>query len=206
MVASMLNEATDGRFSTDELNNIPYFKDRVKYCEKHLGDHIGMGSSRVVFQIDDNKVLKLAWNECGREQNLEEVEWSNKPYIIFPKVYSYDKDYGDWMISEYVLPAKEEDFERCIGLTWKEFVNFMWSIRERINPSVGRDYEEWEIEQMTKRSPFLRDFEKYLMESLVSCADTEFLPNWGLANRDGGMPVLLDAGWRNGLERYFQFQ
>ena len=65
-VAKVLNEATDGRFSVDELNNIPYFRDREKYCEKHLGENIGRGSSRVVFQIDDNKVLKLAWNECNR--------------------------------------------------------------------------------------------------------------------------------------------
>ena len=55
-----INEAMNDTFSYEELGNIRTFSKRVAYCKQHLGNPIGNGSSRMVFQIDDEKVLKLA--------------------------------------------------------------------------------------------------------------------------------------------------
>ena len=61
-----INEATDYVFNVKELSGISSFKGRYKYCIEHLGSPIGRGSGRVVFQIDDYRVLKLALNQKVR--------------------------------------------------------------------------------------------------------------------------------------------
>ena len=61
----ILKEAADDRFSTQELSAIPSFKGKVDYCTKHLGRYIGKGSSRITFQIDDEKVLCNAFSIKG---------------------------------------------------------------------------------------------------------------------------------------------
>ena len=68
-----LQEAALDSFSLQELSNISSFRGRVQYCRQMLGFPIGNGSSRITFQIDDEKVLKLAKNEKGIAQN--ETEW-----------------------------------------------------------------------------------------------------------------------------------
>ena len=61
LIASlMLKEAMRDEFSFDKLKNIPSLKGRLEYCKQMLGYSIGSGSSRCVFQLDDEKVLKLA--------------------------------------------------------------------------------------------------------------------------------------------------
>ena len=68
----MLLEAMDDSFDFEELSSLPSYNARLKYCTQHLGKHIGKGSSRVTFQIDDENVLKLAFNQKGVAQNIEE--------------------------------------------------------------------------------------------------------------------------------------
>lgn len=67
-----LKEAMSESFSFEELKAIKSFKGRYEYCLKTLGPTQGRGSSRVVFQLSDERVLKLALNEKGIAQN--EVE------------------------------------------------------------------------------------------------------------------------------------
>ena len=54
------------------LDEIRSFRGRFKYCTEHLWNAIGKGSSRAVFQIDDEKILKLAINNKGIMQNTAE--------------------------------------------------------------------------------------------------------------------------------------
>lgn len=87
-VRNLIHEAMEAGFSVQDLkneltNDLQGVKDqaeyRVKinhflkggydYCVKMLGEPIGNGSSRAVFQIDDTRVLKLATNIKGVAQN-----------------------------------------------------------------------------------------------------------------------------------------
>ena len=56
-------------FDLNQFKSIKSFKGKVLYAKEKLGNPIGMGSSRVVFRVDDNKVLKLAKNPKGQAQN-----------------------------------------------------------------------------------------------------------------------------------------
>lgn len=80
---------------------IPTYAGKVRYCKRHLGFPIGNGSARIVFQLDDEKCLKLAKNRKGIAQNGAEYD-------------SADDD--SWIVTEYVLPAKQKDFKQCLGI------------------------------------------------------------------------------------------
>ena len=74
-------------FRLDMLISATSFKQRLAYCREMLGDPIGEGSSRIVFRIDDETVLKLAKNSKGIAQNLEEIRLGTEPYLSsFPKI------------------------------------------------------------------------------------------------------------------------
>ena len=54
-----LFEAAKDGFSLDKLNTLSYNK-KVAYCKSFLGNPIGNGSSRMVFQIDDEKSTEIS--------------------------------------------------------------------------------------------------------------------------------------------------
>jgi hypothetical protein len=48
----------------DEFKGLITFKDRITYCDNNL-KKISSGSGRIVYMIDDIKVLKLSKNSKG---------------------------------------------------------------------------------------------------------------------------------------------
>lgn len=197
--SSYLKEANDGGFSTQELDNLRTFAERVRYCRQHLGDPIGNGSSRMVFQIDDEKCLKLAKNGKGVAQNDVEMEYWKRDYDIFPKVFESDDDKAMWIICEYVLPARAADFKACTGIDFKTFVKWMQKTFARYNNYYYRYRNDVmsddEYGNYLDNSEFLQEMADYLTNSDIANHDMLRLTNWGLAKRDGGgCPVLLDHG------------
>ena len=193
----MLQEAADEHFSLEELSAIPSFIGRFNYCTQHLGKHIGKGSSRATFQIDDKKVLKLAWNNKGLAQNMEE----KKTYIasIFPQVYDYDEN-GKWLISEFVLPAKAQDFNHCFGMSFQQFASFILACA---NYRFGKKYwgamseDEWL--SYLESNEDLSEFDEYIgdhgSQNFTPAGDMTRLCNYGLTQRNGeACIVLLDSG------------
>ena len=194
----MLQEAADEHFSLEELSAIPSFRGRFDYCTQHLGKHIGKGSSRATFQIDDEKVLKLAWNNKGIGQNMEE----RKTYTasIFPQVYDYDEN-DKWLISEFVLPAKAQDFKHCFGMSFQQFASFLLACA---NYRFGKRYwgamsqNEW-LSYLTNNID-LSEFDEYIgnygNNNFTPVGDMVRLCNYGLTQRDGEATiVLLDSGF-----------
>lgn len=94
-------------------------KEQYEYCRKYLGEPDSKGTSRAVFTLSDNTVLKLAYGkaEAGKAQNHYEEFISHKansPLLV--RVYAADQMNYTWLVSEAVLPAREEDFEKILGL------------------------------------------------------------------------------------------
>ena len=202
-----LKEAMDDTFSLDVLSSLPSFNARFKYCTEHLGKHIGKGSSRATFQIDDESVLKLAWNDKGVGQNEEEERAYGDD--IFPQVKDYDPN-GLWLISEFVLPAKAQDFKHCFNMTFKQFCSF---IRSCGSYRFGRRYwdimEEEEWLNWLENNEELQAFDDYIGNyGRIVVGDMCRLCNYGLTKRDGEAHiVLLDSGltedvWNNYYKRW----
>ena len=191
----MLKEATDGRFSTQELSALTSFAAKKRYCEEHLGRNVGRGSSRMVFQIDDEKVLKLAFNPKGVAQNEEEASWWKRKWDFIPKIYEVDDNYG-WIICEYVLPARKQDFVHCLGITWDVFVDFVDTVFSQFSRMyIGHDLDYDEMYQMQEDNEMLGELYNYITDTCFVNYDIIRICNWGLAQRDGKpYLVFLDHG------------
>ena len=193
----MLQEAADEHFSLEELSAIQSFRGRFNYCTQHLGKHIGKGSSRVTFQIDDEKVLKLAWNNKGMGQNITEMQTYTAS--IFPNVYDYDEN-GKWIISEFVLPAKSQDFKHCFGMTFQQFASFISaSGKYRFGGRYWSAMPENEWISYLENNEELSEFDEYIgnygNHNFTPIGDMTRLCNYGLTHRNGEATiVLLDSG------------
>lgn len=114
-----LFEAYDGKFSFSDLDDYTIY-DMYDYCERHLGKPFANGSSRVVFTLGDNIVLKLAYGkeEAGIEQNkMEFARYEKTKSKLFPIVYDHGENF-EYIVSENVVPATYEDFEKILGIPW----------------------------------------------------------------------------------------
>lgn len=194
----LLDEAQMPTFSFEELDSIKSFKGKKEYCERQLGRHIGQGSARAVFQIDDEKVLKLAVNQKGIAQNGQEYSQCNDIYAgdIFPKVFGIADD-DSWIVAEYVLPAKSADFQRCLGITFKEFVDFMrWCDKSRGNRYIYSSMPEERALKLIDSNEDLNEWYEYTQNyTNIPIGDMTSIRNFGLCMRNGHPQiVLLDSG------------
>ena len=72
----VLNEmAYPTSFSFEDFDRINSYSQKLKYASDHL-TRMGSGSSRVIFKIDEEKVLKVAKNIKGLAQNSTEQDYS----------------------------------------------------------------------------------------------------------------------------------
>lgn len=92
---------------------------QMRYCTKWLGFPDSMGSSRAVYMLNDNLVLKLAYGMryyAGIDQNRAEYELYQKvDSPLLAKILYHDKNFT-YLISEHVIPCKAEDFEKLLGI------------------------------------------------------------------------------------------
>ena len=190
-----LNEAKMDGFSFDTLSG-KSFREKARYCQEMCGRQIGGGSSRIVFQIDDQWVLKLARNQKGIAQNKEEFKIATDMYgsQLSVKVDEgcSDTEGYEWIVSEYVLPAKAQDFRQVYGIDWNDVVYFAQAL-EHDQRSIDGLYEKYSGNE--DATDLLNDIHEYWSNWNGTLGDVERLCNWGMARRDGYIQmVLLDLG------------
>ena len=217
-VRNLIHEAMEAGFSVQELKNAlsddlqgvrgrSNYKEKVGhflkggyyYCVKMLGEPISKGSSRAVFQIDDTRVLKLAFNMKGVAQNKAEATLYNQATDkkFMPIVYN-DSDMENYfyVISEYVLPAEEKDFEMVLGVPFYTLVEIF-----------SNYYRGDEIKKYEEYLPKIRHLLQYFTEMSkigVNTHDWFNLENWGLTKRNGkAIMVTLDNGLTNNVANNF---
>jgi len=134
-------------FDVNELKNINNFTARIKYVQSHL-KRIGSGSARIVYEIDDKHVLKLARNKKGIAQNYVEADWGlHRMYAnILPELIETDED-NLWLIVEKANKITKKEFEKLTGVEFSEFGNTLrYELAKRDSSYVPwdkpEDYEE----------------------------------------------------------------
>jgi hypothetical protein len=106
-----------------KLPNYVSFSARRKFLESQGLTFLGAGTSRDVYDLHDGRVIKLAFNKKGIEQNKFEAK-AYKTFNakhIFAKVF-YSHPEGLWSVCEKVTPFDNiDDFERATGLDYDLF-------------------------------------------------------------------------------------
>lgn len=122
---SLLDEDYPDSFNMGEFKTLTSYKKRIAYCKEHL-KRLGAGSSRIVFLIDDDKVLKLAKNRKGLAQNMNEASISNSEWHeeYVAKVLDYHQE-DLWIEMELAKKLRKGDFERITSWRIEDVNSFL---------------------------------------------------------------------------------
>ena len=204
-----LHEAMSDNFSYDVLTNLKTFAERKQYCDKYLGISIGKGSSRIVYSINDEKCLKLAMNSKGIAQNRAEARGGASDYEVGPEVYECANDYS-YIVSEYVLPARKNDFKHCLGIGFDVFCDFITksytyyaSNKEKYGIHSDMSDETWN--NLCDKHEFLQNIYGYMNYEHIPLGDLLRIRNYGMCMRDGEPQiVLLDSGFTEETAKLYE--
>ena len=191
---SKIQEAMKSSFSFEYLSSLDA-EEAFEYCTRELGENVGEGSSRAVFQIDDVQVLKLALNEKGIAQNRVEASTKEMKSPLFPYILYVD-DNNKWLVTEYVLPAEGKDFEHCLGFGCGHFFYHIIESIKGLKYDGGMSAYEDEFVPYFGDSEFYRLLAKYILDYDIPIGDIQRIENWGVTKRNGkDTLVILDPGW-----------
>lgn len=228
-----LQEVISGKTRSNFFNELETyasaedFSTCQKLCSEYFGKPMDSGSSRIIYRIDDEKILKLGYNKKGIAQNKTEVECYNRTKIykdIFPIVFSWSENYT-YIISEYVLPLmtlcntnhdgnEVDDLYNCLGVT-EDTLTFIKNIIRRCIKGNTIDWDETDkyskgfrawLEQFMSKNKNFDLLMCYMIEN-PELVNESFSPvNLGMAKRNGKpWIVILDNGWDGEVAKLYNY-
>lgn len=201
-------------FNMKELERLPSYAARLKYCASRLRK-LGSGSSRTVFAVDDEKVLKVAKNRKGIAQNQEEMQdWKQRYYDCFAKVYDASED-GIFLEMQAARKAKKSDFKRLTGYSfevmcaWIGYTASLYMGKRQFyrdhNFDELFDSEEWS-DGLDNYNLFSKIHDYMCDTQTMSYGDFQRISSWGVVKENGEENlVLIDFGLNDDVyDQYYR--
>jgi len=185
--------------STPDLKKLSLFKsnkEKLSYLKKNF-KYLGKGTSRIVFEIDNEKVLKFALNEAGKVQNENETSTAKNYSHVTSKVFNFGPDF-EWILTEKARKAKTADFKKITGISIGSFLLLLSQVGDEImnfkTPNFA--YEEDKIRYYNFREiQLVKDLEQLMLDNDLISGDIAKPNSWGVVERDGKEHlVLIDFG------------
>lgn len=199
-----MGEDYPSSWNLEKFKTIRSFNQRIKYCEEHL-QRISSGSSRIVYKIDDEKVLKLAKNKKGLAQNELEATYSSYNDLSDILARTFDSaDDNTWVEMELARKVTPSNFNQITGFNWDYFIKAMEKQYYRTNPEKDR----WgvgnkkvipdEIEEKMWEDEFTYSMLSLLANYDIPVGDLVRTSSYGIVKRNGqDTIVLIDYGLNN---------
>lgn len=179
-------EAYPESFNIDDFGDIKSFKGRIDYAKANL-QRLGSGTSRVVYKVDEQKVLKIAKNKKGVMQNSIEIDYRNQS-MLFAEVFDFH-NYSLWVEMEYVKKMTRKKFKELIGYD----VDDIFLIFKRNNRFLSAE-NKIKIEEMLKNE-YVKEIDSLVQNYKFLIGDFLKLDSWGIAIRENKeVPLLIDFG------------
>lgn len=119
-----------------EFLKIKSFSGKIEYAKQYL-QRIGSGSGRIVYDIDGQKVLKLARNPKGIAQNAEESGMGRDYYIAGTVTEVFEAaDDDSWLIAEKAKKVNENRIKQLTGIP--SLSELYYYLRNFIEENKGR--------------------------------------------------------------------
>jgi len=180
----------------EHFKNLPSFKKRVAYAREKLA-HIGSGSSRIVFDVDPNTVLKLARNKKGLAQNTLEAEISDQGYHpdLVTQVHGHDAEYL-WIEAEKARKMKKSEFQAINGYNFDIFGKVLVNeMRKERGHKHGTYYVDPEVARQIYNDDFFEKVMNFTKAYDLTAGDLARQSSWGIVNRSGkDITVIIDYG------------
>ncbi len=186
-----LNEFTAEGFDLDEFLNIRSFAGQVRYANSKL-TRIAQGSARIIFEIDDKTVLKLAKNEKGIAQNEVEESLSNDymvPEDIIAKVLEADEK-DRWLVMERAKKIGKVRFRQLMdGIDIEDFYDYIRMHTDN-RPGIRREMDPG-IEEKLNENEFAQDLIEMIHNFDIEIGDFGRISSFGEID---GRLVITDYG------------
>lgn len=200
IIEEILGEDYPETFSFQQLEDIRSYAGKLRYAETHL-EKLASGSARVVYKVDETKVLKMAKNKKGLAQNSVEAQGYLQNYDIVAQIFETDND-DYWIEMEYARKINKADFKRITGVSIEELDNYLRFLRfqtKRSRFSIGYHIDP-EVKQRMEDSEFVDDLMHFVNDNDMETGDMGRLSTWGKVNRGGEEKiVLIDYGLTNSV-------
>ena len=142
-------------FNFEEFKKIKSFAGKQKYAKQHLLGKVGAGTSRAVFRVDDEKVIKIALNEKGLAQNSAESEGYKQNYDAIARVFDVDQD-DMWIEMEMAKRVSPKRFKELTGFNVEDLTAWLPSIRGIGGYGKVKDLSEFEFAEDLRE--FVEDY------------------------------------------------
>lgn len=198
LIETLMGEEYPSTFDMEHFKTLTNFNQRIKYCNEHL-TKISSGSSRIVYKIDDTKVLKLAKNKKGLAQCAIEIQWGGDNYFdeILARTIEYHPD-DLWVEMELARKVKKSDFQVLEDINFDEFGKYLKNFELKNNgkrPFYGMT-DAWK--ETLNENQFTQTICEFMMNTDSPSGDLMRLNSYGIVNRDGhDIIVLIDFGLTN---------
>ena len=186
------NEFVEG-FDMDLFKSMKSFSKRVKYANEKL-QRLASGSSRIIYKIDDKKVLKLAKNAKGIAQNTTEGDWGlNDMYgDIIAKMIDKDDENDMWIVSEYAKKISPNRFKQLLGTDIITFYSYLFKRIEynQKNNIYVKELDKETIE-LLENIEFVHDVIDMIINFDIAIGDFMRISTYGEID---GKLVIVDYG------------
>ena len=175
-----------------EFLNINSYAGRMRYANQNL-DRIGSGTGRIVYSIDEEKVLKLAKNAKGVAQNEAEAGagYYRDTQSIVTEVFDNSDDFT-WLISEKAKKVTEKRIKEVTGIpSLNDLYYFLRNFKE-VNNGRGQAFgQEKEMEEFFWENEFASDLVNFVANYNQSAGDMGRPSSYGEVLRDGQPTIVL---------------
>lgn len=186
-VEEVLSEDYPSNFNFEEFNAIKSYNGKLKYANERL-KKLGSGSARVVYKVDDEKVLKIAKNKKGIAQNSVEAEGYLQTYEIVAKVF--ETNYDDfWIEMEWAKKVTPTRFRDIVGIDIKKLWSFLFY--EKSNRIQTANLTPEEIKKIDENE-FVQNLMSLINDyDMVYPGDFGKLSSYGEVMREGKPTIVL---------------
>ena len=203
-----LSEEYPKGFDLGQFKSLYSYAKKMKYAESHLGKPLGRGSSRVVYRIDETKVLKLAKNRKGIAQNEAEINFYGNTYYddIIAQVIDFDRDNNLWVEMELALKPKKSDFNRLWNVNIDDLHYYLDNRYREQNGLKHRFSLPDDVKSDLDNNEDVGQLVSFMYDSVTLPADLSRINSWGLVKRPYGESlVLIDFGFTEEVyESYYK--
>lgn len=193
----IISEDYPSSWDIEEFKKLTSFDARIKYCKEHL-ERIGAGTSRIVYKIDDEKVLKLAKNKKGVAQNEVEIRMSQDSYVedIVAEVFEYDEN-NLWLEMELARRLDKTIFEKLTGFGFGVFCDAIYNyniIARGIRGFSQRPMSQAMVDEMHE-DEFISSVFDFIGSAGMPAGDLMRLSTYGIVGSPAGERiVIIDYG------------
>lgn len=194
---SDLLEDYPASFDMEVFKSLKSHAGRNRYAAEHL-QLIKKGSSRAVYKIDEEKVLKLAYNDKGKAQNEVEIEYGQYDDLsgILAKIFDYDEQNHLWVEMELAEKVKASDFKKMVGYDFKDIQTAIYNYGIDSGNSRGsKQSMDSDLLDSMWENEFMQGIFDYIGNYGVPPGDLMRLSSYGIVKGDDGdQIVIIDYG------------